>query len=105
MHVVVPRDREIRWDPKPINALAVSVDDPEGYLARAGFRTGDLVVGINGTAFTDMLQMQGVFMSAMGKEEARLTVLRGGAELELTINPQKIMKQDNLGGEFEPSSR
>lgn len=85
---------------------AACTSSPDGYLGQLGFRTGDKVIGIDGTEFADMFQLRAAFAGAMGKEEAVLTVERGGGRLEITINPRRMMERsDEMGGELEPASR
>ena len=106
MTVNIPGDREVQFQPKPINALAVTVEDPEGFLAQAGFQTGDVIVGIDGKQFDDMFQLQAAFAGSMAKEEVTMTVVRGGREVTIKMNFKKVMEQQGkMGGDFEPTSR
>jgi hypothetical protein len=106
MHISIPAHREVRFEPKPINALEVTIEDPEGELAKAGFQTADIIIGVNGTQFKDMFQLQSAFMGAMSKGPATLLVSRGGRELELKLDLRKMMEdRGGMGGELEPTSR
>ncbi|MHC4598839.1 MAG: carboxypeptidase-like regulatory domain-containing protein [Planctomycetota bacterium] len=106
MDVTLPGPPVVTFEPKPINALQVTIDDPEGYLAKAGFQTGDLVIGIDGQEFKDVQQMQLLFMGAMSKESVKMTVERGGSTFELKLDPKKLFgNEGNMGGDFEPASR
>ena len=85
--------------------MYIIVSDPAGYLARASFRTGDLIVGMEGTAFQDQTQMEGLLRAAMIKEEITVRVLREGREIELPFDPRLQRNQKELGGSLWPSSR
>ncbi|MCH7708151.1 MAG: hypothetical protein IH884_06660 [Myxococcales bacterium] len=69
MKVVVDGDLTVIFDPKELNALLVSITDDASYLATVGLRDGDLIIGINGKEFKNMMQMQVSFMGAMGDKE------------------------------------
>jgi len=104
MTVRVPEESVIRWEPENVNCLEVTITDPSGYLATAGFLDGDRIIGLDGTEFESMAQMQTLLATVMGKEEARLLVLRGGGTLEIVIDPRKMMSGD-FGGDMDPSVR
>ena len=74
-------------------------------MAKAGFRTGDLIIGIEGAEFDGMVQMQTLFAATIAKKEASLTVLRGGRHVELKLDMKKFQDPDGLGGEIEPTIR
>ena len=86
--------------------LAVTVTDPKGFLAASGFRSGDLVVAIDGASFRGTEQMQAIIFEALKKDSVKMTVLRDGGRIDLVVDPKRLMgAQANLGGEFEPTSR
>jgi hypothetical protein len=90
------------------NALKVSIQDPEGALAQAGFADGDLVLAVNGTEFRGTAQMQLVFGGAMMKGgDATLTILRGGQTVELTVDLQNVTRDagNRPGGSVRPTTR
>jgi membrane-associated protease RseP (regulator of RpoE activity) len=105
MTVRVPEESTVRFEPDPVNCLDVSVDDASGELAAAGFLDGDRIIGMDGTEFENMMQMQTLLMAAMGKEEVRFLVQRGGGTLEIGMSPKKMMEHGKLGGELEPGTR
>lgn len=108
MRVTIPGDREVRFAPKPLNALAVTVDDPAGYLAKVGFQSGDIIVGMEGKEFQNLMEVQAIFFGVQGTEDVQLKVLRGGQEVTVTFQPKKAMAADGsraLGGGFDAVSR
>jgi hypothetical protein len=107
MAVTVPGP-EVVFQASEHNALRVSIRDPEGALAKAGFADGDLVVGVNGAEFKGTVQMQMLFAGAMMKgDDATLTILRGGRTVELTINLKDVMQgaDSGPGGSVRPTVR
>ncbi len=106
MTVRVPETLEVTFEPEEINALEVKITSAEGKLAQAGLEDGDLVVGIDGTEFESMLQMQTLFVTAMSKgSESTLMVDRGGRRLEVKLNVQAMQDPNGIGGNMEPASR
>jgi hypothetical protein len=69
MQVTVPDQAVVRFEPKPQDAMSVTITDPEGAMAKAGLLTGDLLIGIDGTEFKSMPQMVALLGGAMGKSE------------------------------------
>lgn len=102
--VDVPASGPFHFEPAPINALRIQVNDDAGPLAQAGFKSGDMIVKINGMPFEgeEQLAVIGVFLQ--GAEEVKVTVDRGGEEVELTVDPRKLMRGDP-GGSLDPTVR
>lgn len=105
MTILLDRDLEVRFEPEVINALRVRIDNPEGSLARAGFQSGDLVVGFDQVEFESMLQMRAAFAASMSRKSASFTVLRGDRRVEIPVEPRKLMGGGDQGGSMEPASR
>ncbi|MHC4598351.1 MAG: PDZ domain-containing protein [Planctomycetota bacterium] len=105
MKVKVPAQSLVRFDPKAKTALQVRIDDPEGYLARVGFQTDDLVIAVEGEEFKSDWHIEALLFGALSKERVTLTVLREGAKLEIEVDPKMIMKDEELGGDLTPTSR
>ncbi|HAK95803.1 MAG TPA: hypothetical protein DCM87_12610 [Planctomycetes bacterium] len=104
MRIDVQGDMEVRFEPKPVNALQVSLREEEGYLSRAGFQDGDLIVGIAGKDIENLAQLQAAML--MNTERVSVTVQRGSGTVELTIEPRKMMENEKgMGGELEPTTR
>jgi hypothetical protein len=80
----------VRLTPPRLDALRVRVSDPEGFLARAGFRTGDRIVGMDGEEFEGeadlrlVLSRRGEHAFLVDRDGGRITIrvsfdaLRGG---------------------------
>ncbi len=105
MDFSLPGPSTLAFEGRVIDALRVDLSSTDGTLARAGFLDGDLVVGVDGKAFENRLQMMALFKGTFHKTSAVMTVLRAGAELEIEINPQRFMDTRSLGGRFEPDAR
>jgi hypothetical protein len=106
MEFRVPGPRVLKFAAKPINALLVRIEDETGALARAGFRTGDLVIGVNGKTFENMRQMQAALLGASGDEPPRLLVRRGGRRLEIGVDLRTVFEdREAAGGRLEPATR
>ncbi len=105
MKVRVPEVSEVTFRPMTINALDVTVSDPQGSFGAAGLQNGDLVISINGFEFESMLRMQGLLFASLAGKEVKLTVLRGDRKFEISLDPKALMRPDGLGGTLEPSSR
>ena len=107
MRVSVPADREVRFAPKPLNALAITVTDAAGRFAEAGFQTGDLLIGLQGAEFTNAIDRETAERKAMGDEEVECIVLRGNERITLKVIFQKLRERGikGPGGYMEPTSR
>jgi len=105
MFVRVPGRSVVRFEPVTLNALEVSVRDPDGGLAKAGLREGDLVIGVNGEEFEDMIHMQSLLMRSARGGDAKLIVLRGARRLEVTLDLMKTMRGGDRGGDLDPATR
>jgi len=83
------------------DALAVTVEDPEGVLGRAGFRTGDVVVGVNGVSFRGSEDPGSSLGSALTSErEIVFRVLRGEALREIAVDLERF-SMGSHGGRME----
>jgi len=102
--VDVPASGPLHFEPAPINALRIQVTDETGPLAEAGFQSGDMIVAINGQPFEgeEQLAIMGAFLQ--GASEVKVTIDRGGEELEFTVDPRKLMG-GNPGGSVDPTVR
>ena len=62
-------------------------------------------MALDGKEFEDQAAMMTLFMAARTKKQAKLTVDRGGRQLEITIVPKKFFGGQNMGGSVDPTSR
>jgi len=72
-----------------------AIQDGSAALA-AGFKAGDLVVSINGSAIASFADMQRIVSISAG-EKLAVVVDRGGERVELTAVPQMREVKDNFG--------
>ena len=106
MTIQVPPTSHV-FEAKEINALAVSIQDPQGLLGAAGFQTGDIIYGADGTEFANMVQVQTRFMD-LSSGAVDWMVDRGGSTMTLRAGPWEGDMRTlapRLGGSFEPASR
>jgi hypothetical protein len=104
MEVTLPGPAEVAFKPGRIDALRVTITDPDGTIGKAGFQNGDVVIAIDGKEFENLAALQMLMAIAMNKEKASFTVLRGGRQLELTVTIKDMMR-GNQGGRLDPAKR
>jgi regulator of sigma E protease len=77
--------------PIPEDGISKSVDvvfvDPRLSAAKAGLRTGDVVLSVDGRSFKDKIEMEG-YIQTSGKKTVRLEVLRNTRKIELSVKPK-----------------
>ena len=74
----------------------VDAVQPESAAAIAGFKSGDLVVAIDGRAVADFAEMQRIVSTSSGNV-LNVTVNRGGSQLVLQATPTLKEVKDNFG--------
>jgi membrane-associated protease RseP (regulator of RpoE activity) len=105
MLVRVPVAGEVTFAPTSISGLAVTVDDESGLLAKAGFKTGDVITAMDGVEIDSMRRLDFCFFGARGHATAAVVVRRGGGDVRLTIDPAKFGVRGDYGGAWEPVLR
>ncbi|MFQ5845640.1 MAG: hypothetical protein ACE5JG_11700, partial [Planctomycetota bacterium] len=107
MKVDVPAGGVVIFAPKQQNALRVTITDRDGLLARSGLVDGDLVIGADGKEWETVADIHAALAGARVRGEMRCLVLRGGRQLEITLDVKKLSEtgdQDH-GGRLDPTSR
>ncbi len=99
MQLALPVAGEVRFRPRPYNALRVTASGPESCAAKSGLQPDDLVVAIDGAEFEGLLQLEAAVAAAKTRDSARLTVLRGTQRLEVDA------KMADLEDEYENAAR
>jgi regulator of sigma E protease len=69
--------------------------DPKGPAARAGFKTGDLVIAADGQKLEDFMDFK-QFVAIRSGEPITFTVRRGAGETTLTATPERRQEVDPL---------
>ncbi len=105
MTVRIPDQLDVSFEPAPVNALRVTITDPDGGLAEAGFRDGDIVIGLDGKEFTSMMELQMRLMASMTQESSSLLVSRNGATIEIDADLRGMSDPASMGGRMSPRSR
>lgn len=94
----------IEFAPEVVDALQVTIDDPSSVLAQLGFQTGDLIIAIDGKTYEGARAIQFALMASMSRDSLPVTVLRGSRELQLDLEPKRVL-QDQGGARIRPVSR
>lgn len=103
--VNLPGQSEITLVPHSANALAVSVTDTAGYLAKRGFQNGDVVVAFDGVEFKDENGLKTALTSLITKPKVVATVLRGNQRVEIEVDGRNWVTPESLGGMMRPTTR
>ena len=90
MNVVVPGQAVVRFVPELKNAMLVKLSDANGAAGKAGFRDGDLIVGVDGVEFQNEEHMQSLIRAAWAAEGAKFDVLRGRQRISIAANRDLI---------------
>lgn len=101
----VPDETSIRLAGRHTDALRVTISDPEGPLAKAGFRDHDLIVGLGGAEFASSAAMATALGAVDREREIRWLVIRSGARVEIPTPPGFLETEGGIGGGFEPVER
>lgn len=99
MRVVVSGDAEVTLAIKPFDCLAISGIKAGGRVEAMGLRNGDLLVAVDGerAESTDLLEVK--VQGAKDKEASVWTVIRAGAELNVTVNGKEMFRLMRLTGD------
>lgn len=65
--------------------LLVSNVDPAGVGAEAGLLAGDLIIGVSGTLFRSVPQLNHSLAQAAPERQVQIAIVRGNDELQLTV--------------------
>jgi S1-C subfamily serine protease len=105
MHIAVRSDTTVRFRPEVQDARLVEIRDPDGAMARAGLRDGDMIVGVDGEEFKDSAHANALLTVASKRDAATLSVIRGGRLVELRVRVADFWGGRDSGGRLVPTSR
>ncbi|MFN0060535.1 MAG: hypothetical protein ACKVX7_18925 [Planctomycetota bacterium] len=108
MEIDVRGDTTVIYAPEDLQpVMRVSVDDPAGRLARAGFVDRDKIVGIAGVKFYDHMQMVALLSAHIDEEAVEFQLERDGTPTTITVSLKAldIYSRNNLGGRFDYGNR
>ena len=105
MSITVPTAGELVFTPTQLDALGVTIFDQEGWLATAGFQSGDKIVSLDGESFDNVRSLQFALMRALSARGGEIEVQRGGALVSIPIRAGEVTDFSDLGGMLEPTSR
>lgn len=87
-----------------MNALRVIVTDANGVLARAGFRDGDVIIGVGGVLFENEQHAMSLLMRLETEGSIECDVQRGAERLTVRLGAD-AMDPEHAGGRVEPCMR
>jgi len=90
--------------PANLDGLRLTVDEPYGKLANAGFITGDVIIRIADTSFRTRGDWSMLLVAAHGKQAVDFVVLRSGSETVVTARPT-LFTGEPVGGHWQPVTR
>ena len=85
-----------------VNVTAPRVDElvPDGAAVKAGFKTGDVIVGIDGQTIEAFSDMQRI-VSASADRELSFEVNRGGVSMTIKAIPERREISDRFGNKLK----
>ncbi|MGE3966576.1 MAG: hypothetical protein AB7I09_20950 [Planctomycetota bacterium] len=86
-----------------VRALRVEVTDAAGALARAGFRSGDLIVGAEGRDFTDRSMVDAFRSLVRLRQTVTALVHRGSKVIEIPLSSEVLAA--SAGGTLTPCAK
>ncbi|MCA9002719.1 MAG: hypothetical protein KDB61_12405, partial [Planctomycetes bacterium] len=105
MHVTVPCG-DVEFVPMIINSMRITITDDQGDFAKLGFRTGDLIVGVDGVDFTSQSEMMALSARMQVKStEVDIDVLRGNQRISIHVSGADLNGWRKMGAQMEPESR
>jgi hypothetical protein len=103
MRITLPGPSDVVFHPQPYNALRMTVADPDGLWARAGFADGDLIVAIDGKELESADDIRAAIAAAPAKV-VTFAVLRGGRRIEVQASAKDVVRGD-MGGSLDWTTR
>lgn len=85
---------EIQIDLDVLRAMRIQLHSNDHILTEKGFKTGDLIVGVDGHEFTNGNDLETAMRFVGGKAEVPMMVLRDGQMLQLSM-PGKLFVERN----------
>jgi C-terminal processing protease CtpA/Prc len=102
--VEAPASKPIAFVAEAVNALRVVITDSKGALAKAGLKSGDAIVAVDGREFGNRQQLDWIRQSLKG-ELVTLTVNRGDELLEIVVPRSFLSDARAAGGRFREGAR
>jgi serine protease Do len=94
--------------PKPQGALISGVE-PGSPAEKAGLKTGDVVLGVNGKEIGQLSELSGAIAATKPGNNARLQVWREGKSREVDVKVAELMEQKvaaaKVGGDSQTSAK
>jgi serine protease Do len=93
--------------PKPQGALISGVE-PGSPAEKAGLKSGDVVLGVNGKEINQLSELSGAIAATKPGNNARLQVWRDGKSRDVDVKVAELMEQKvamNSGGDSQTSAK
>jgi serine protease Do len=93
--------------PKPQGALISGVE-PGSPAEKAGLKSGDVVLGINGKEINQLSELSGAIAATKPENNARLQIWREGKSRDVDVRVAELMEQKvamNNGGDSQTSAK
>lgn len=104
MKISVPCS-DLEFEPMELDCLLVTISDDDGDLAKAGFRAGDLVIGIDGVEFDGEPQNRWSELQSSNSAQLSYMVLRGSELIEISVEAGNVGNWSTMGGSFAATQR
>jgi hypothetical protein len=106
MKVVVPATGPIVFKEDVETVLTLKSLDSDGYLASAGFQTGDVIIGADGADFDGSRPATAVMTGLLSaRKELKIRFTRSGKASEVTVDSEKFSVATKHMSLLEPGTR
>jgi hypothetical protein len=106
MKVTVPAGGPVTFKEEAETTLVLKSADADGYLATAGLQVGDVITGADGSSFDGSRPATQVLSGLMlARKELKLSVVRGGKALDVTVDSEKFGAATNHLATLEGAGR
>jgi hypothetical protein len=106
MKVTIPAAGSVTFKEDVETALVLKALDSDGFLASSGLQAGDVITGVDGTAFDGARPAAQVLLGLVSaRKELKLQITRAGKALEVTVDSDKFAASTNHTRALEPAAR
>ena len=97
MLVNVPASGVVAFKSSEVNALEIEIEHSSGELGRAGARTGDKLVAVEGAPIAGRSGLRRLLSEHRSKDRVRVTLLRGAEEFEIEVDRVALVTGEAAG--------
>ncbi|MDQ6786050.1 MAG: PDZ domain-containing protein [Acidobacteriota bacterium] len=102
--VEVTKENFSKYGLRDVRGVAIDKVVKDSPAAQAGLQTGDVIVRFNGEEITSVLKLTRLLREVAPDHQAKITVLRNGAESEFTVTLGKRRAPTFAEGGFSPEN-